>query len=118
MAVTPADTLRTLRARSARARLEASERARKLRIAVEALVRSRLPPEGRAWLIGSLAWGDFGERSDVDLVFDQVSAPETAAIEVELSRALGVAVDRLHLGDLSPEFRARVEREGVPLHAG
>ena len=47
-----------------------------------ALVPGQLPAGTRAWLVGSLAWGGFGERSEVDLVLDGVSGPLATAIEI------------------------------------
>ena len=66
MPVTPQETAATLRQRSADARRAAESRAADVRDRVVALVRAQLPAGGRAWLIGSLACGGFGVRSDVD----------------------------------------------------
>lgn len=76
-----------------------------------------MPPGGRAWLIGSLAWGGFGPRSDVDLVVSGLSGRDITALESAVAERLGVGVDILVLEDLPPRFRERVEAEGVPLHA-
>ncbi len=75
-----------------------------------------LPEGGQAWLIGSLAWGGFGERSDIDLVTRGVSGPDATRIEDAITRSTGVGVDLLELEALPPGFRQRVEREGIPLH--
>ena len=77
-----------------------------------AVVRGLLPPGGRAWLIGSLAWGGFGAHSDVDLVLADVDGSRATAIEVAVCKAVGVEVDLLMLQHLPQSFRERVEREG------
>ena len=73
--------------------------------------RSRIP----AWLIGSLAWGGSGERSDVDIVLGGASREEAATLELELATPLRLPVDVLCLEELPASFRARVEQEGVRL---
>jgi predicted nucleotidyltransferase len=75
-----------------------------------------LPVGARAWLVGSLAWGGFGPRSDVDLVLDGVSAAVATDIELAVARAANAPVDLLDLGDLPGDFRERVLAEGVALH--
>jgi len=79
-------------------------------------VRARLAPGGRAWLIGSLAWGGFGVRSDVDLVLNGVPAEVAVELERAVARAAKAPVDLLILETLPAAFRARVEREGLTLH--
>jgi predicted nucleotidyltransferase len=82
------------------------------------VLRGPLPPGGRAWLIGSLAWGGFGAHSDVDLVLADVDGPRATAIEIAVCKAVGVEVDLLILKDLPQSFRERVEREGMAIHGG
>jgi predicted nucleotidyltransferase len=72
-----------------------------------------LPSGARAWLIGSLAWGGFGERSDIDVVLSGVAPAAATLIEENIARAAGVEVDILHLEDLPDSFRQRVEQEGI-----
>ena len=108
----------TLRQRSAEAHKLAESRAAEARARVVAAVRGQLPQGGRAWLIGSLAWGGFGARSDVDLVLADVDSPRATAIEVAASKAAGVEVDLLMLQHLPWSFRERVEREGMAIHGG
>lgn len=100
------------RAREARARREAHEAA--TRAQVLALLRATLPPEASAWLIGSLAWGGFGERSDVDVVVRGLEPAQAVRLERELARAAQAPVDLLDLDSLPADFRARVLEEGVP----
>lgn len=73
----------------------------------------QLPPGGEAWLIGSLAWGGFGERSDVDVVVRGLSSDSVSELERSLSEATGVEVDLLDLSSLTEPFRARVLAEGI-----
>jgi predicted nucleotidyltransferase len=112
----PHDTVVTLLQRSARAREAALKRAGEVRAQVVALVRGQLPAGAHAWLVGSLAWGGFGERSDVDLVLDGVSGPLATAIEIAVAKATGVEVDLLALRELSPSFQSRVKQEGFAIH--
>jgi predicted nucleotidyltransferase len=116
MPTSPHDTVVTLQQRSARARETALKRADEVRAQVVALVRGQLPAGARAWLIGSLAWGGFGERSDVDLVLDGVSGPLATAIEIAVTKATGVEVDLLTWHALSPSFQSRVQQEGLAIH--
>ncbi len=118
MPVTPQEAAATLRQRSADARLAAERRAANLRDRAVALVRGQLPAGGRAWLIGSLVWGGFGVRSDVDLVLAQVDGQTATSIEVALCTALGLEVDLLRFESLPAPFRERVEREGLAIHGG
>jgi predicted nucleotidyltransferase len=116
MSVTPQEAAATLRRRSSEARRTGEIRAAKLREQTIALVQPQLPQGGRAWLIGSLAWGGFGERSDIDLVLAGVDGAQATTIEAALGRAVGVEVDLLMLEALPPSFRGRVEREGLAIH--
>jgi predicted nucleotidyltransferase len=118
MPVTPQETAATLRQRSADSRRAAESRAADMRDRTVTLVRGQLPAGGRAWLIGSLAWGAFGVRSDVDIVLANVDGQTTTSIEVALCTALGLEVDLLTFESLPPSFRERVEREGLAIHGG
>lgn len=89
----------------------------RIRDVVRATVRDRVPPGGRAWLIGTLAWGVMGPHSDVDLVLDGIPPAPALEIENAVARATGAPVDILIFGELPAPFRSRVEAEGVPLHA-
>jgi predicted nucleotidyltransferase len=116
MPTSPHDTVVTLQQRSARAREAALKRAGEVRAQVVALVRGQLPAGARAWLVGSLAWGGFGEHSDVDLVLDGVSGPLATAIEIAVTKVAGVEVDLLAWYALSPSFQSRVQQEGLAIH--
>lgn len=63
---------------------------------------------GRVWLIGSLAWGGFGIRSDIDLVVEAL--PSGAALELaeKLGEGTGRCVDVLSFENLSETFQHRV----------
>jgi predicted nucleotidyltransferase len=81
-------------------------------------VAGRLRREGRldaAWLVGSLAWGGFGERSDVDVVARGVDVARVGAVWADLVDALDTRVDLLCFEDLPEGFRRRVLTEGQRL---
>jgi predicted nucleotidyltransferase len=115
--VLPEDLARTLIERERAARQLRERRSEELRAAVEAWVREAKAGRRleRAWLIGSLAWGEWGERSDVDLVVEGLPDPEAAKAWGELERLLGTQVDLLRIEELPADFAARVREEGVPL---
>jgi predicted nucleotidyltransferase len=116
MSVSVEESARTFRERALRARAERERRAADLRVEVEHQLRALLPPGARAWLIGSLVWGGFGERSDVDLVVAGLTGSQATLLEDAVSRASGVEVDVLQLDELPAPFRRRVELEGVRIH--
>lgn len=68
-----------------------------------------------AWLIGSLAWGGFARRSDIDVVVRGAAADSVGELWAALTDALGVPVDVLRLESLPEAFRRRVLAEGVRL---
>lgn len=110
------ESARKFQERALRARAERERRALEVRAEVEQQVRTLLPAGGRAWLIGSLVWGGFGERSDVDLVLSGVTGPQATVLEEAVARVAHASVDLLQLDELPSSFRQRVEREGVPIH--
>lgn len=114
--VTPQQAAAVLRQRSAEARERAESHTTAVRSQAIDVVRGHLRRGTRAWLIGSLAWGGFGERSDIDLVFDDLDSTLATSVEIALCKAVGVEVDLLTFQDLPPAFRARVEREGIAIH--
>ncbi|MBK8100042.1 MAG: nucleotidyltransferase domain-containing protein [Planctomycetes bacterium] len=118
MTVSVEQTVATLRRRAAAKRSAAIAAARDVRAHLDRELATCLPPESTVWLIGSLAWGGFGEHSDIDLVVRGGSAAAAWAsdVEVRLTRRLGVPVEILDFDQLPVSFRARVEREGVLLH--
>ncbi len=114
----PSDLARALVRRHREVREHYEQRARELRAAV-AEEANALIAEGlarRAWLVGSLAWGEHGPRSDVDIVLDGLPRTEQATVWDRLCGRLGVSVDLLRLEDLSDSFRERVLADGVPFH--
>jgi predicted nucleotidyltransferase len=114
--LTPKQTAETLRQRSADARAKAESHAHSMRELAVSTIKSQLPAGARAWLIGSLAWGEFGERSDVDLVLDGVDSEQATSIEVAVCRATQAEVDLLTFDWLPRSFRERIEREGLAIH--
>jgi predicted nucleotidyltransferase len=116
VSVRPEETVETLKLRSHEQRALWEARVNELRERVLRLTREYLGPGDRAWLIGSLAWGGFGERSDVDLVVERLSPDCAAELERALADLAGCEPDLLRLAELSPAFRERVLRTGVPVH--
>ncbi len=111
----PRATADHLRARSA-ARAEAAARQTiELRTQVVEVVQTHLPAAGRAWLIGSLAWGGFGTRSDIDLVVSGLEEDDETRLEWALIRSTDRAIELLRLRDLPPSFQERVLQEGLAI---
>lgn len=79
-----------------------------------AAVRGRLP-FGRVWLFGSLAWGGFGVRSDLDLAVEGLAEDAVIALSSELTRRLGVAVDLHRTEAIAAGLRDRIYSAGEPL---
>ncbi|MBC7794742.1 MAG: nucleotidyltransferase domain-containing protein [Clostridia bacterium] len=73
-------------------------------------------PDVDAWLIGSLAWGGYGNGSDVDVVVAGMCTSAVTHLWDELTRELASPVDLLRIEDLDPSFRERVLRHGEPLN--
>jgi predicted nucleotidyltransferase len=115
VAVTPEDLARTLIRRHAARFEEWRRRGGELRrLLAEDLARAHAEGRlGRAWLIGSLAWGSFGERSDVDVVVEGLDREHEGALREELEERLGVSVDLMRLETLPARFRERVLAEGI-----
>lgn len=78
----------------------------------------RLPEEVRLLvLFGSVARGDAGPRSDVDLgvLLDPYSAALRFKVDAVLGRAAGREVDTVLLDDAPPLLRFEIAKEGVLL---
>jgi predicted nucleotidyltransferase len=67
----------------------------------------------RAWLFGSYAWGQPGERSDVDILVTQCADPICVASLV--GRACGLDVHVVDWEEASESLRVRALEEGQPL---
>lgn len=113
MPVSVEESVRHLRERARRRSAERERRELDVREAAIGALRAALPKGGRGWLIGSVAWGGFGERSDVDLVLSGVTGVEATRIEDAVARATGVEVDLLDFDALPPAFQERVTSEGL-----
>src|SRR5665213_1377899 len=119
MTVDPSDLAREL---VRRRRVERDGNARRAEILRSVVVGEAAAIIGdlggrRAWLIGSLAWGNFGERSDVDIVVEGLALDRVGDVAARLADRLRVGVDVLRLEDLPPGFQDRVLAEGVALVA-
>lgn len=107
-----------LRRRAALARRTRERSAADLRAKAEHVVRAKLRPDVRAWLIGSLAWGGFGERSDVDVVLEGATDEEATGLDLALALELRIPADVLRIEELDESFAARVRREGARIDDG
>ena len=69
-------------------------------------------------MFGSVARGDDGPDSDVDLLVDLASGTGLVGLGVlerELADILGVDVDLVPADGLKPRVRAEAERDAIPL---
>lgn len=66
-----------------------------------------------AWLFGSYAWGEPGERSDIDVLVDGCSDPFLVASLVGC--ACGLDVHVIEMSEASVSLKERVRKDGVPL---
>lgn len=72
----------------------------------------------RAGLFGSVARGEAGPRSDLDLLVEfgrQTSLLDRAGLKLELEAALGRPVDVVHYRSLYEPIRERVLAEELPI---
>lgn len=115
MSVLPADLARTLvRRASVRRDADESDRERCRReLALALPILRRELGFARAWLIGSLAWGGFGLRSDIDLVIEGAGTGALSTIAERIGEATRRTVDVLALETLPPSFRKRVLSDGI-----
>jgi predicted nucleotidyltransferase len=67
----------------------------------------------KAWLFGSYAWGEPGERSDIDLLVEDCADPMMVASLV--GRACGLDVHVIDLSEAPESLRERVRADGVSL---
>ncbi|MDI6710907.1 MAG: nucleotidyltransferase family protein [Bacillota bacterium] len=73
----------------------------------------------RAAVFGSLARGEAGEQSDVDLLVELAEGKtlfDLGALKLDLEDALGRRVDLLTYGGIHPLFEKRVLAEQVTIH--
>ena len=69
-------------------------------------------------VFGSVATGDDGEGSDIDLLFTMgrpLSLMELGALEEKVARAVGADVDLVPDSSARPALRERIVAEAVPL---
>lgn len=118
MDVTPEEAARTLIGRAAKRMAEVAARRDALRARlgdVAECLRERHGAE-RVVLFGSLAWGGFHARSDVDLAVEGVDGPELDRAAADVERLLpGVVVELFALEDLPASFRRRILDRGEAL---
>ncbi len=117
MPVSVEQMIATLRQRAAANEARHAARAAELRARIEVLAAAEDLRGVELWLIGSLAWGGFGVRSDVDVVARGLPIERVCAIETAWIFALREQVEFLRFEELKPSFQERVLREGVLLSA-
>lgn len=69
-------------------------------------------------VFGSVAHGDDHEGSDLDLLVDPMPGAtlfDLGGLQMELEELLGVPVDLLIPGDLSPRLRDRILADATPI---
>ena len=75
-------------------------------------------PAGNLRVFGSVARGDDTDGSDLDLLVDALPGAtlfDLGGLQVELETLMGVRVDLLNPGELSPRYRDRVLAEARPV---
>lgn len=68
---------------------------------------------GRAWLFGSYAWGEPGDRSDVDVLVE--GSRDSFAVASLVGRACGLDVHVIDMADAPESLKERVLLEGRTL---
>jgi predicted nucleotidyltransferase len=68
---------------------------------------------GGAWLFGSYAWGEPGERSDIDLLVED--CPDPLMVASLVGRACELDVHVIEMSEAPPSLKERVHEDGVPL---
>ncbi len=87
--------------------------------AVRTILHAHLPPGATVWAFGSRATFRARRGSDLDLAID-AGRPLTRTESLDLQTAfedsdLPYTVDVVDMHDISPTFRATIERTAVPL---
>lgn len=115
MSVTPAELAATLLRRAAARRVEDADDEERCRREVLTLLPALRRELGfrRAWLIGTLAWGGFGVRSDIDVVLEALDAEVAHVVAERLGHATGREVDVLVFDTLPPSFKDRIVKDGL-----
>ncbi len=66
-----------------------------------------------AWLFGSYAWGQPGERSDVDVLVD--GCPDPFVVASLVGHSCGLDVHVIEMAEAPASLKERVRADGVPL---
>lgn len=117
MSVTPEDLARTLLARERSRREHNARRAEQLRRALSSWAAAAKASGlvGRAWMLGSLARGDWGDASDVDIAVEGLAPNCEASTWSGLEALLSSSVDLLRVESLPRPFAERIRAEGIEL---
>lgn len=108
MSVTVEQMIATLRQRAAERQARDAARGAELRRQLDAPAAAEELRGVELWLIGSLAWGGFGVRSDIDVVVGGLPPERVGPLETAWTLALRVPVELLRydsLGALLPGAR-------------
>jgi predicted nucleotidyltransferase len=117
MAVTVEDAAATLRRRDEARRAAAARRAADLlgRLSEAKRLLVDVHRSRRVVLFGSLARGDSGERSDVDLAVEGLAPDAYFPALADVTVALGCLVDLVRVEIAPPSLLARIAEEGREL---
>lgn len=98
--------------------LAAKARATRLRAQAAEAVRALAAEFGirRAWLFGSLAWGEPHAESDVDLLIEGLDARAACAAERRVAAIIDAPLDLVREEEVPIGLVERVRREGICLH--
>jgi len=109
--------VRAWRERAAREERQIAHQAARARAVLPRLAQHLVTRYGarRVLLVGSLRRGTFGPGSDIDLAVEGLQPRDIEQAMVELEGMEGFSVDVLPLEQLSPRWRAHLERWSEPL---
>lgn len=75
-----------------------------------------VPGLKRLWLLGSVAWGGFHERSDIDVAVEGVGERDYWSLIGIIERAVDVPVQVIRVEEIDSGFRTRIVNEGLELY--
>lgn len=114
MTITPAQAAEALVARARQRHAAVEARRAALRAALPALAAKLRATYGARQILvfGSLAWGGFHTRSDVDVAVEGLSAEQLADATTDACEIMGATVELFRLDALPDAFRRRIVADG------